>query len=100
VPVEQIPERLLSFANAFRELNEIGEEDDETQRDAQRVIARLLLAQVGHDFSGYKEKTFMRRVRRRMSVQQIGGLDQYIERLRQSPDEVTALFRDLLIRAR
>lgn len=29
-------------------------------------IYRLLLNQVGHDFSGYKERTFIRRVRRRM----------------------------------
>ena len=39
----------------------------------------------------------MRRVQRRMHVNQIEGIDAYIERLKQSPQEAGALFRDLLI---
>ncbi len=100
LPVEELPARLLTFAQNFREVESIDDAQldvDEEMRDAQRTIARILLGQVGHDFSGYKEKTFMRRVRRRMSVLQISALDEYIQILRESPDEVTHLFRDLLI---
>src|SRR5260370_8674771 len=39
----------------------------------------------------------MRRVRRRMEVLQIARLPQYVERLSKDPEEVKALFRDLLI---
>ena len=46
------------------------------------AIYRLLLNQVGHDFRGYKEKTFMRRVARRMQVVRLDTLEDYIERLR------------------
>ena len=46
--------------------------------------------QVGHDFGGYKEKTFLRRVQRRMQVLQLADLDAYVEHLRQDPDEVDA----------
>jgi len=38
---------------------------DDDLIEARHTIARILHNQVGHDFSGYKEKTFMRRVRRR-----------------------------------
>src|SRR6266446_2142912 len=69
-------------------------EDEEHPR---REIYALLLKHVGHDFSGYKDKTFMRRVRRRMQVLQLSALDRYVERLRSDRDEVTLLFRDLLI---
>lgn len=60
-------------------------------------IYELLLARTGHDFSGYKSKTFMRRVHRRMKVNQSKTLDGYLEFLRQTPQEAGALFRDLLI---
>ena len=60
-------------------------------------IYALLRNQIGHDFSGYKAKTFMRRVLRRMQVTQHATVEGYVERLRQEPQEVSALFRDLLI---
>ena len=39
----------------------------------------------------------MRRVQRRMQVTQLMTVEAYVERLRQEPQEVAALFRDLLI---
>ncbi|MCH5696085.1 hypothetical protein MMB22_26225, partial [Salmonella enterica] len=38
-----------------------------------------------------------RRVQRRMHVNQIGSLEAYVEFLKASPQEASALFRDLLI---
>jgi two-component system CheB/CheR fusion protein len=64
---------------------------------ARTEIYAILRNQVGHDFSGYKTRTFMRRVHRRMQVMQFATIDAYIEHLRQNPPEVGALFRDLLI---
>ncbi len=60
-------------------------------------IYAILRNQIGHDFSGYKAKTFMRRVQRRMQVMQLRTLAAYVEQLRHDPREVVALFRDLLI---
>ncbi len=60
------------------------------------VICALLRNQVGHDFSGYKEATFMRRVHRRMQFLGLGMKD-YVQRLRDDPHEVVLLFHDLLI---
>ena len=57
----------------------------------------LLRAQTGHDFSQYKQSTINRRVERRMAVHQIERLSEYVRHLQQTPAEVEALFRDLLI---
>jgi two-component system CheB/CheR fusion protein len=61
-----------------------------------RDICRILRDQVGHDFSQYKEPTFLRRVQRRM---QVTGLSEegYRARLDEDRSEVLLLFRDLLI---
>jgi len=64
---------------------------------ALKKIFVLLRGQTGHDFSQYKPSTIHRRIERRMAVQQIDALDDYVKYLQQTPAEVEALFRDLLI---
>jgi two-component system, chemotaxis family, CheB/CheR fusion protein len=64
---------------------------------ALKKIFVLLRAQTGHDFSQYKQNTVNRRVERRMAVHQIAQLGDYVRYLQQTPAEVEALFRDLLI---
>ena len=101
LPIEEMADRLVQLANgrspqgglAEHKLENKTEEIDE----AKLVITRILEKQLGHDFSGYKGKTFIRRVLRRMQITQFDELARYIERLRADSDEVTALFRDLLI---
>jgi two-component system CheB/CheR fusion protein len=65
---------------------------------ARLEICAILQTHIGHDFSGYRDKTFMRRVQRRMQVVNAATLDGYVTRLRTDHDEVVLLFRDLLIR--
>ena len=57
----------------------------------------LLRKAVGHDFSEYKEKTFVRRIQRRMQVLHLDSVKDYVEELRANPKELELLFRDLLI---
>jgi len=102
LPVEDMAARLAEFAKTHQAIEQLVADDtaplgDEDSAEARRTIAHILQNQVGHDFSGYKEKTFMRRVRRRMQIVQVDALSAYIERLRKEPEEVTLLFRDLLI---
>jgi two-component system CheB/CheR fusion protein len=98
-PVEEMAGRLTEFARGARVLSDMEEEGPApaTEGDDFSEIYRILSRQVGHDFSGYKQKTFFRRVNRRMHVVQARNLEEYIERLRQDPAEVNLLFRDLLI---
>jgi two-component system CheB/CheR fusion protein len=65
--------------------------------DAMKQIFAMLRAQTGHDFSGYKPNTLNRRVERRMAVNQLDDVGDYVAFLRKTPAEVEALFRDLLI---
>ena len=57
----------------------------------------LLRDQTGHDFSLYKRNTITRRIDRRMAVQQIKRLPDYVRFLQDNAQEVSALFHDLLI---
>jgi two-component system, chemotaxis family, CheB/CheR fusion protein len=102
IPVEQMGRKLAEFARSLTMLDDIAAdsswtEGDNEWKDARQQIYGLLRVQVGHDFGGYKTRTFLRRVHRRMQIVQLNTLDSYIERLRQDPEEVRALFRDLLI---
>jgi two-component system CheB/CheR fusion protein len=101
--VEDMAKRLAAYARNFGKIESLLDDEQDkrgegdTRRDSYQAIYKILQNQVGHDFSGYKEKSFQRRVRHRMQVSQVAHLKQYIARLREQPDEVTMLFRDLLI---
>ena len=102
IPVDQMGGKLLEFARSFQRAGiSVGgsdaEDDDPTVKAAQEEIYAIVRGQVGHDFSGYKTKTFLRRVQRRMLILQLDTLEAYVERLRQDQTEVGALFRNLLI---
>ncbi|MCW7753451.1 PAS domain-containing protein [Desulfobotulus sp. H1] len=62
-----------------------------------RKIFVLLRVQTRHDFSHYKPSTIQRRIERRMAVHQIETMDAYVKFIQQTPEEVDALFRDMLI---
>jgi two-component system CheB/CheR fusion protein len=65
--------------------------------DALQKVFLSLRSQTGHDFSQYKPSTIMRRIERRMTVNQMPQIDDYVSFLRQSPVEIDTLFREMLI---
>jgi two-component system CheB/CheR fusion protein len=67
------------------------------KENALKKIFVLLRIQTGHDFSQYKMSTIQRRIDRRLAVNQIEEIDEYVRLLQQNQGEVEALFRDLLI---
>ncbi|TGC07221.1 chemotaxis protein CheR [Methanolobus halotolerans] len=81
----------------------VSQKSDEKPRpthkieDAMQMIFNELLVKTGHDFSQYKQKTLDRRIRRRMVVNNIKRMEGYAHYLQQKPEEVQALFRDILI---
>ncbi len=70
---------------------EAGDESDLAQ------VLQLLRDATGVDFTHYKQKTLHRRLTRRMVRANLGELREYVQHLRQAPDEVQALFQDILI---
>ncbi len=98
LPPAEMPARLIAYVkHAFGQSRVPVVVDTPQIETALKKIFVLLRAQTGHDFSQYKPSTVNRRVERRMAVHQIDGVESYVRFLQQTPTEVEALFRDLLI---
>lgn len=99
LPVEEMPARLLAHQQHLQVTDSQKGPDGERQDLSAhlRTICGLLRAEVGHDFSQYKEKTLARRIQRRMHVVQAESVPDYIAYLREHPDEHQQLFREVLI---
>ena len=98
LPAAEMPDHLISYAaQAFGRIAHLQAPPLPKVEDAFKKIFVLLRSQTGHDFSQYKLNTIKRRVERRMAVHQIAELGGYVRFLQQTPVEVEALFRDLLI---
>ena len=67
------------------------------QSDKLAKILVHLRSRTGHDFSHYKPSTLLRRVTRRIQINQLVNLDDYLDLTRNNPAESDALFKDLLI---
>ena len=97
--VEAMPAKLAAYQAHLKDV--AGNKDgDGVRTDAAAHMATImgaLRARSGHDFSGYKEKTLVRRLQRRMQLLQVDTPADYIKRFRDQPEELDALFRELLI---
>lgn len=72
--------------------------DTQSDEAVLEKIFILIREQTGHDFSQkYKPNTIHRRIARRMDVIGIESLEKYVVYLQKTPDEIEALFRDVLI---
>jgi two-component system, chemotaxis family, CheB/CheR fusion protein len=99
LPAEDIPAKLAEY---FRHLAEIApkKESGSLEQEAADHLSQLyalMAARTGHNFGGYKNKTVIRRMQRRMQLLQIDRVSAFIERLRREPRELDLLFQDMLI---
>ena len=96
------PDQILStieqyFQNQESRSQLIKPESVEAPQEWLQEIFALLRSRIGHDFSAYKRNTLMRRITRRMNVQQIERYEDYTQFLQENPEEIKALFRECLI---
>ncbi|MBN2824902.1 MAG: PAS domain S-box protein, partial [Campylobacterales bacterium] len=61
------------------------------------AIYDILIERLGTDFTDYKINTIQRRIHRRMAVNKIDNLDEYVEYLKNSNKEAKLLYKDLLV---
>ncbi|MDX8523662.1 CheR family methyltransferase [Mesorhizobium sp. MSK_1335] len=97
LPAEEMASKLVSY---FSRSNRPESERERHKREVAEQLSRiaaLLRVRTGHDFSGYKDNTILRRIQRRMQVLQIDDPAAFYERLRDEPQQVDLLFQDLLI---
>ena len=100
LPADELPARLLDYVRHPAHRPRRPADDDPGQAKpvhALQKIFHLVRAQTGHDFSFYKRNTVFRRIERRMNAHQIADFAQYVRFLQETPGEVTALFKELLI---
>ncbi len=98
LPPASMPAPLMAFAaRALLPANRPTFAPTPHTENALKKIFVLLRAHTSHDFSQYKPSTIYRRIERRMAVHQLDTIEGYVKHLQQTPAEVQALFRDLLI---
>jgi two-component system CheB/CheR fusion protein len=95
LPVEKMPVQLLSNTRSLL----VAKEAPPTPSGENSMIRILmqLRSGTGHDFSLYKKSTIGRRIERRMSQHNIEDMGIYARYLKEHPDEVQLLFKELLI---
>ena len=97
--VEAMPARIVAHGRRLAGVIE-SKDGEGARQDAVSHLAAIMTAlrvRSGHDFGQYKEKTLVRRLQRRMQALQVGTPDAYLARLREHPEELDLLFRELLI---
>ena len=99
LPVEEIPAQLIEYARHREGLRaNLGEDGMLPQAaDSLSQICALLRRRLGHDFSGYKQGTLVRRIQRRIQITHNASVDSYITYLKADDEEIQLLFKDLLI---
>ena len=96
-PAEELPGRIVEYLkHAARIAPPDPSQEGKTQSALEKVFI-LLRTQTGQDFSLYKKSTIYRRIERRMGLHQIDKIATYVRFLRENPQEIELLFKELLI---
>jgi two-component system CheB/CheR fusion protein len=94
---EQMPPQLLSFTkHPYAQKATFNEKLIASDNSITRVFS-LLREHHKIDFTYYKPSTILRRIERRMTVNQVHELKDYVIFMENYPAEITALYRELLI---
>lgn len=96
---EELPSRLLDYVRSSGRMRG-GIDADEGATVPPLGIQKIfsvLRVRTGNDFSCYKRSMVDRRIERRLSLHQFERLPQYIRYLRENPQEVELLYKELLI---
>jgi two-component system, chemotaxis family, CheB/CheR fusion protein len=97
LPPEQMPEALVKYMQHPYVHGLIEQSPEAGVQEQMGRILGLLKSRTGCDFRSYRKKMLMRRVLRRMGLRHFEHIADYLAYLRDTPDEVTALYKDLLI---
>lgn len=96
---EKIADELLAYVRHVAVLasEDAGGTLNQQITDSLVAICAVLHDETEHNFKHYKTSTLVRRIGRRMQVLRIPQAEKYVERLKESREEVSALFKELLI---
>jgi two-component system CheB/CheR fusion protein len=98
LPPEEMSAALLNY---IRDPNVEAKSDDSSAvlptDNGMSAIYQMLRADFGIDFSHYKPNTVLRRIDRRLQLNHALDLEDYVEQLKNDPQELNLLYKDLLI---
>lgn len=97
LPPEQMPDALVKYVRHPYVHGLLEPAAEDASREQLNRILALLRTRTKHDFDSYRKKMLMRRVLRRMGLRHLEQMSEYLDYLRDNPDEVTELYKDLLI---
>jgi two-component system CheB/CheR fusion protein len=99
LPVAEMPARIMAYRDSLENVQLPEQPIEQASFDEQslRDILSHLRTRTGHDFANYKRPTVLRRIGRRMSLHQISNVGQYAQYVRDNPQELQGLLKDLLI---
>ena len=92
-----MPERILSVTGRQPAPNLPPLDSDADPAVALDTVLELLQDRTRHDFAPYKSNTQLRRIARRMAVHGIDTMTVYADFLRDNPQELDLLFKEMLI---
>jgi two-component system CheB/CheR fusion protein len=96
LPVEEMPAALIRYVRHFVPASPAGIAPAGVSPDLTPILA-LLRARTKLDFRSYRKGMLLRRVQRRMGLSHVEHLADYAKLLRDRPEELKLLSRDLLI---
>ncbi len=96
LPAEMPAQLIAILSQTLTERRELAESSPRSASILPKIFV-LVRAKTGHDFSQYKQSTIVRRIERRMALHQIERTEDYLRYMQKHAEEVSALFRDLLI---
>ncbi len=97
LPPEEMPEQLLAFVKHPYESRQKRSEKLLKDEDSMTRIFAELREKTKVDFTFYKPSTIIRRLERRMTINQIKDIEDYVSYIMNYPGEVITLYRELLI---
>ena len=96
ISAEDMSEQLMAFVkhpySTHQKISEINENDT----DLTRILA-LIRDKRKLDFTFYKPNTVIRRIERRISINQLNDLSEYAQFIEANPQEISTLYQELLI---
>jgi len=103
-PPERMPEKLMEIIAGAGMLPSLEPDSSDaeaapltTVEGGRAEIFGMFRHQYGIDFSHYKDATINRRIERRILLTHTDGMEAYIQKLDNDPEELEALYRDLLV---
>lgn len=98
LPPEKMPLQLLQYVEKKKNTTiELISDSNFPVENQLKKIFLIIRNKTGYDFSNYKSSTILRRITKRIALNQIGSIQDYIDFLQGNPREVENLFKDFLI---